>query len=206
MAPRSQTSRWGQRQGRGGLGGAGSRWVLRPGRTVSGCPLRRNWLQLPDGAGCAWRRGTKCGKTPGVGRRDPCRDGFTTGSCRTATAPAGRAGWRGGGTVLAGAWAGRPASGTRGQSHPCPPMGDAAAETDFAPSRRPDLGARSSALHINPPGCSCRPAGRRRAGPAPRRRPRPAAWSWRCQPPGWRWRRGAGSCRRDLRSAGRRGL
>lgn len=59
-----------------------------------------------------------------------------------------------------------------------------------------------AALHINPPGSSCHPAGRWRAGPAPRRHPRLAAWSWRCRPPGWRWRRGAGSRRRDLRSEG----
>lgn len=59
-----------------------------------------------------------------------------------------------------------------------------------------------AALHINPPGSSCHPAGCRRAGPAPRRHPRLAAWSWRCRPPGWRWRRGARSRRRDLRSEG----
>lgn len=64
---------------------------------------------------------------------------------------------------------------------------------------RPDFVPSAGTVH--PPGsCGC-PWGCCSAGPAPRKRPRLGAWSWRCRAWGW-WRRGAGSHRRDLRSEG----
>lgn len=111
--------------------------------------------------------------------------GFTTGSCRTGTAPVGTARWHHGGTrttdvypdLPGGLWV----------------LGRAVtmAEPDFAPA----------AGTVHPPGSSGCPSGCCSAGPAPQRRPRLGAWSWRCRARGW-WRRGAGSRRRDLRSDG----
>lgn len=92
--------------------------------------------------------------------QDPCHGGFTTGSCHTGTAPAGRAGWHWGGMVVAAGLRHGPAdpalapAGWCSLTHPgalaCGaepslPLPSHGRRSDFAPNRGLDLGARSPA-------------------------------------------------------------
>lgn len=196
-----------------GTSRAGSLWVPQAGAMALGASrlhLHRTQLRLLMGwderggaEGLVRPRERDGGAAAVPALWDPCHGGFTTGSCCMGTAPVGRA--ERGGTGAA-----APQHGLADPALAPVPWcslthtGDAAVGTDFTPRRGLDLGARSppAALHINPPGSSCRPAGRRRAGPALQTHPRLAAWSWCCQRPGWLWRRAAGSRRRHLRSKG----
>lgn len=129
--------------------------------------------------------------------------GFTTGSCYTGTAPTGRTGRRRAGVTARHA----AASPWCLSSPPLPSHGRRQGTERLCTwaGAQPCCPPPRLSLLINPPGRSSRPAAPRRAGPARRRRPRLAAWSWRCPRQGWRRWRGAGSCRRDLRSAGENG-
>ena len=100
------------------LAGAAARWdrqagVLAPGLhpgipcAGTGSGRRTGWDVCGMAGGGLARPRERDGEAAAVpALRDPCRGGFTIGSCRTGTAPAGRAGWRWGGLVVVGPWHG----------------------------------------------------------------------------------------------------